>query len=145
MKLVSVLIVSTVAFAITALASGQQSIVPLSDVKTTPAYEMLIARRAAVKAELVGRKERFTSQHPDVKRTDFELSVINIEIEKILASEQSQISKLSRVYGQLILRKIDLQVEEHVLRNQVTTSHPDLKKKRMELEAIQQEIDLLLG
>jgi len=144
MKSISILMVLTVMLGITALASGQQSVGTLPDVKATPAYEMLIVRRAAIRAELVEQKETLTSHHPDVERTGYEFSLLNIEIEKMLASERSQISKLSRVYGQLILRKIDLQVGEHDLRNQLTLTHPDLKKKRIELDAIQQEIDDLL-
>ena len=140
MKSISILMVLTVVLAVTALASGQQSVVTLRDVKATPAYEMLIVRRAAIRAGLVEQKETLTSQHPDIERTRYEFSLLNIEIEKMLASEGSQISKLTRVYGQLILRKIDLQVEEHELRNQLTLTHPDLKKKRIELDAIQQEI-----
>ena len=144
MKSISILMVLTVVLAVTALASRQQPVVTLADVKATPAYEMLIVRRAAIRAELVEQKETLTSQHPDVERTGYELSLLNMEIEKMLGSERSQISKLSRVYGQLILRKIDLQVQEHELRNQLTRAHPDLKKKRIELDAIQQEIDDLL-
>ena len=140
MKSISILMVLTVVLAVTALASGQQSVVTLRDVKATPTYEMLIVRRAAIRAGLVEQKETLTSQHPDIERTRYEFSLLNIEIEKMLASEGSQISKLTRVYGQLILRKIDLQVEEHELRNQLTLTHPDLKKKRIELDAIQQEI-----
>jgi hypothetical protein len=144
MKSISILMVLTVVLAVTALASGRQSVVTLPDVKATPAYEMLIVRRAAIRAELVEQKETLTSHHPDVERTRYEFSLLDIEIEKMLASERSQISKLSRVYGHLILRKIDLQVGEHDLRNQLTLTHPDLKKNRLELDAIQQEIDDLL-
>ena len=144
MKSISILMVLTVVLAVTALASGQQSVVTLRDVKATPAYEMLIVRRAAIRAGLVEQKETLTSQHPDAERAGYELSLLNMEIEKMLGSERSQISKLTRVYGHLILRKIDLQVEEHELRNQLTLTHPDLKKKRIELDAIQQEIDDLL-
>ena len=144
MKSISILMVLTVMLAITALASAQQSVGTLQDVKATPAYEMLIVKRAAVWAELVEQKETLTSQHPDVERTGYEVSLLNIEIEKMLASERSQISKLSHVYGHLILRRIDLEVGEHDLRNQLTLTHPDLKKKRIELDAIQKEIDDLL-
>ena len=144
MKSISILMVLMFMLGITALASAQQSVVTLPDVKATPAYEMLIVRRAAIRAELVEQKETLTGQHPAVERTGYELNLLNIEIEKMLASERSQISKLSRAYGQLILRKIDLQVGEHDLRNQLTLTHPDLKKKRIELDAIQQEIDDLL-
>ena len=144
MKSISILMVLTVMLAVTAPASGQQSVVTLPDVKAAPAYEMLIVKRAAITSELAEQRETLTTQHPDVERTGYELSLVNMEIEKMLASERSQISKLSRIYGQLILRKIDLQVGEHKLRNQLTLTHPDLKKKRIELDAIQQEIDDLL-
>jgi hypothetical protein len=55
----------------------------LPDIKATPAYEMLIVKRAAVWGELIEQKETLTSQHPDVERTHYELSLLNIEIEKM--------------------------------------------------------------
>jgi hypothetical protein len=144
MKTVVMLMVLTVIVAITAVDSRSQSVDTVRDVKATPAYEMLIVKRAALRTEVVVQRQILASQHPDVQGTNYELSLVNIEIERMLVSQSSQISKLSRVYGDLLLRKIDLQVEEHQLRSQVTSTHPDLQKKRIEIAAIQQEIEDLL-
>jgi hypothetical protein len=105
---------------------------------------VLILKRAALKAQLVGQREMMTSQHPDVQRTSDEVSLLSIEIEKLLENSELQISKLSAVYGDLVLRKIELQAAEQQLRRQVTSTHPDVRKKRIEIAALQQEIDDLL-
>ena len=143
MKTISFLVAIIALAAITALAT-EQGDGPTPHIKATPAYEMLIVKRAAVTAEVVEQQKKFTSQHPDVVSSAYELSLLNKEIGKMLAAESSQLSKLSRVYGQLLLRKIELQVEERDLRNRLTLSHPDLKRKRVELNAIQHKINHLM-
>jgi len=144
MKPVVGLIALSVIMAMTAVDSRSQSVDTVRGVKATPAYEMLIVKRAALRTELIEQREILTSQHPDVQHTNYELSILNNEIERMLVNQSSQISKLSSVYGDLILRKINLQAGEHQLRSQVTSTHPDLRKKRIEVAAIQQEIEDLL-
>lgn len=144
MKCISSLMVLTVILAIAALDSNAQSLSRVQDVKATPAFGVFILKRAALNAELVAQQAMFTSQHQDVQRTRYEIGLLNNEIERILVNSGSQISNLSTVYGDVVLRKIELQVEEHQLRCQVTATHPDLRKKRIEIAALQQEIDDLL-
>lgn len=81
---------------------------------------------------------------PTLQRTNYELGLLNNEIDRLLVIPSSQISKLSSVYGDLLLRKIDLQAGEHQLRSQVTSTHPDLRRKRIEIMSILQELEDLL-
>jgi len=144
MKNIGMLMVLVVIMAVLSVNSRSQSLARVQDVKATPAYKSLILKRVSLRGELFRQREMFTSQHPDVERSNYELSLLNKEIERMLASPSSQISKLSTVYADLILRKIDLQAEEYQLRRQVTASHPDLRQKRIELAALQEEIEDLL-
>lgn len=76
-----------------------------SDPKTTPAYGVLVLRKASVEAELADLSGMFTSQHPSVESKRFESSVIGFEMSKVAAVEKSLVHKLSDTYGGLILRK----------------------------------------
>jgi hypothetical protein len=144
MKTLSTLIVLTFTLTIPAFSANAQSRIDNNAVKATPAFEVLILKRATVRAELTQQRQITTIEHPDVVRLAFHLDRLNVEIERLLLTEASQISKLSSVYGHLLLRKIDLEVEANTLRQQVTSTHPDLRKKRIEIDALQREIDLLL-
>ena len=144
MKTISTLIVLTFMLAICAVATSAQSTIDSTAIKATPAFEVLILKRATVRAELNQQRQRTTMEHPDAVRLAYHLDRLNMAIEKLLLNEEAPISKLSSVCGRLLLRKIDLEVEENMLRQQVTSTHPDLRKKRIELDALQREIDFLL-
>lgn len=144
MNPISTRIVLTFILTITAVSTNAQSTIDSTAVKATPAFEVLILKRATVRAQFNQQRQITTIDHPAVVRLAYHLDRLNVEIEKLLLNDALTISKLSSVYGHLLLRKIDLEVEENTLRQQVTSTHPDLRKKRIELDALQLEIDLLL-
>jgi hypothetical protein len=100
-------------------------------------------KRVEVRAELAQLREKVTSQHPAREAKQYELMLLNNEIEKMASIEKAQLPKLSHLYGQLTLRKIELQVSEHALQSQVTSGSPDLRNVRAQLESLRQELDLL--
>lgn len=144
MKTVSTLIVLTFTLTIAAVSTNAQSRIDINAIKATQAFEVLILKRADVRAELTQQRRVTTMEHPDAVRLAYHFHRLNIEIERLLLTEAPEVSKLSSVYGHLLLRKIDLEVEANTLRHQVTSTHPDLIKKRIELDALQREIDLLM-
>jgi hypothetical protein len=144
MKTLSTLIVLTFTLTIITVSTQAQSRINSNAVKATPAFEVLILKRAEVGAELTQQRQVATMEHPDVVRLAYHLDRLNIEIERLLLTEAPEISKLSSVYGHLLLRRIDLEVDANTLRHQVTSTHPDLRKKRIEIDALQREIDLLM-
>ena len=115
-----------------------------SDPKTTPAYGVLVLRKASVEAELADLSGMFTSQHPSVESKRFELSVIGFEMSKVAAVEKSLVHKLSDTYGGLILRKVALEVELKDLHNGFRPQHPSVKKKQAELAALERELKDIL-
>ena len=128
--------VSSVAVGYSPQAGGALS----GDPKTTPAYGVLVLRKASVEAELADLSGMFTSQHPSVESKRFELSVIILEMGKMAALGKPLVSKLSDTYGGLILRKVALEVELKDLRNSYRPQHPHVKKKQVELAALEREI-----
>lgn len=115
-----------------------------SDPKATPAYGAMVLRKAAVEAELAHLSMMFKSGHPHVESKRFELSAVSREMERMQAIEKSRAPKLSDTYANLILRKVALEVELNDLLSSFKPQHPDVKKKRVELDTLTREIEKIL-
>lgn len=112
--------------------------------ETTAAYAVLVLRKAAVEADLAQLSELFTSEHPSVESKRFELHAIGVEMKTLLAVKQSSAAKLSSSVGGLILSKVALEVELNELSGSLTSQHPNVKRKRMELVTLEREIEKIL-
>lgn len=112
--------------------------------ETTPAYGVLVLRKVTLKSELADLSGTLTSAHPRVHSKRFELRAISREMNKMRAVDKSCVSKLSSTVGGLILRKVAVEVELNELMASFTSEHPDVKKKRLELTALEREIENVL-
>lgn len=122
-----------------------QSAERLSSVpETTPAYGALVDRKATVESELADLSGRLTNEHPIVDSKRFELRAISREMNRMRAGDKSRVSKLSGTFGGLILRKVALEVELNELKASLTSQHPDLETKRLQLAALEREIENVL-
>jgi uncharacterized protein involved in exopolysaccharide biosynthesis len=145
MKGLLVAVVLTVSASGNVVAYGPQSAECLSSAaETTPAYGVLVRRKATVRSELADLSERLTHKHPSLETKRFELRAIKLEMDRMRAVEKSRVSKLSNTYGTLILSKVVLEVELNDLLTNLTPQHPDVTKKRLELAALEREIENLL-
>ena len=116
----------------------------LSAPETTPAYAVLVLRKAKVEAELSQLSEELTNEHPSLDTKRFELRAIKREMTRMRAVETSRVSRLSGAVGNLILSKVAIQVELNELLVQLTPQHPDVTKKKVELAALEREIENVL-
>ena len=73
-----------------------------------------------------------------------ELRAITREMDRMRAVEKSRVCKLSQTFGALILSKVDLEVELNDVLVRLTPQHPEVTKKRIELAALQREIENVL-
>ena len=145
MKRLLVALALTITLSSVVVGHTQQSAKRMpSDPKATPAYRTLILHKAAVEAELAGLSGMFTARHPDVQSKRLELSLLRLELEKMQSVGKSGAPKLSHTYGDLILRKVSLKVEFHNLLQSFKPQHPDVEKKRLELAALEREIENVL-
>ena len=113
----------------------------LSAPETTPAYAVLVLRKAKIEAELSQLTEELTNEHPTLESKRFELRAIKREMAKMRAVDTSRASKLSSAVGNLILSKVGLVVELNDLLARLTPQHPAVTKKRSELAALEREIE----
>lgn len=114
------------------------------EAKATPAYEVLVLRKVAVETDLYDLRARVTSDSPTFKTKRFELMLISREMERLQVLEKSVVPKLTNTYGDLILRKVILEVQLNDLRSKVTSESPDFRRTRVELAILEREIDNLL-
>ena len=114
------------------------------DAKATPAYEVLILRKVAVETDLYDLRTKFTSDSELVKTKRFELTFVTREIDKLQRVEQAVIPKLTAVYGDLLLRRVALEVQLEDLRRRFTSDSPDFTRTRTELAVLDREIAKLL-
>ena len=114
------------------------------DPKGTSAYAALVLRKVAVSAELADLSSRLTNESREVRARQVELSLLRREMEAMQAVGRDGVARLSNAYGQLVLRKVALEVELYGLRDSYTAAHPDVKKKRVELQLLRREIEDIL-
>ena len=110
------------------------------DPKTTPAYGVLALRKAAVEADLADLSSKLTEDSRDVRARRFELSAIGREMERMRKVGRGDVPKLSNTYGALILSKVALEVELDGLLSSFTPEYPEVKRKRVELAALEREL-----
>jgi len=124
-----------------ALPSGYTA---TSDAKATPAYEVLLLRKVAVETDLHDLRSRFTSDSEAFKARRFELMAITREMERLQTLEKGVVPKLTGTYGDLILRKVTLEVRLNDLRSKVTAESPDFRRTRTELAILEREMENIL-
>lgn len=95
----------------------------------TRAYTMLREREAAAQAELEKMLAAYTPTFPGVRSRQFELEVIAREAARILSTEQSRLERLSAAYGELVLRRVALEVEVRDALASYTPRHPLVREK----------------
>jgi hypothetical protein len=115
-----------------------------NDPKASPAYAVLVRRKAAVEADLADLSSKLTANSRDVRAKRFELSALGRAAERMQKIGRGNVPKLSSAYGNLILSKVALEVELNELLSSYTPEYPDVKKKQVELAALEREIGGLL-
>jgi uncharacterized protein involved in exopolysaccharide biosynthesis len=110
----------------------------------TPAYGVLVLRKAIVRSELADLSGRLTNEHPSLHAKRFELRAISLEMDKMRAIEKTRMSRLSTTFGALILSKVVLDVQLNELLIRLAVQHPEVTKKRLELGALEREIENVL-
>ncbi|MFL6331722.1 MAG: hypothetical protein ACJ754_00090 [Pyrinomonadaceae bacterium] len=115
-----------------------------ADPKASPAYAVLVLQKAAVEGELADLSSKFTDGSRVVRAKRFELTSLKREMGAMQTVGRDNVSKLSSAYGNLILNKVALEVELNGLLSNFTSDHPEVKKKRVELTALEREIENIL-
>jgi len=138
-------LIIVLAFAVLPVAVlAQKPSEPQQNPKTTQAYSMLIQQKVKLQAELETLLSEYTSDWPTSKKVQFELDTLKSEMKKMAEVEESKVIKLTSGFGSLVLRRIALATEVHVLLEAEGSEWPTFKLKQRELELLDKEIQKLM-
>ena len=139
------LLVLALAFAFSPAATlAQKGSEPEQNPKTTQAYSMLIQEKVKLQAELESLLIEYSSDWPKSKMLQFKLDTLKSEMKKMAEVEESKVIKLTSGFGSLVLRRITLATEVHVLLEEQGSEWPTFKLKQRELELLDKEIEKLM-
>ncbi len=106
----------------------------------SPAYLILILQKVKVEKELNHLLRINTEKSPEVISKREELKFLENEMLALKTIEAGQVKRLTENYGQLIIQKIKIETELAELKRAYTENHPEVKEKRYELTALNNEM-----
>ena len=115
-------------------------------VKTSPAYAEVLLRKTELLSELEALLIDYTEEFPKVKEMRFETGLLQKELDRMLAANVADASRLSAALGKLMVRKCELNVDLWGLQQQFNDQHPDVKRAKRKAELFETAInDILQG
>jgi predicted nuclease with TOPRIM domain len=115
-------------------------------VKTSPAYAEVLLRKTELLAELESLLIEYTEEYPKVKESRFEAGLLQKELDRLLAANVADASRLSAALGKLMVRKCELGVDLWSLQEKFNDQHPDVKRAKRKAEIFEAAInDILQG
>lgn len=122
--------------------SVQPTITP--NAKASPAYAEVILRKTELLSELESLLIEYTDEYQKVKELRFETGLLQKELDKLLALNPSEFSKLSDALGKLMVRKCELNTDLWALQKQFNDEHPDVKRAKRKSEIFEAAINEIL-
>lgn len=112
--------------------------------KHSPAYAEILLRKTERESELEEFVLSYTEDFPKVKEIKFELTLLNKELNKILAVGNAEAGKLTLALGKLIVRKIEIETDLWNLRQQYEGEHPEVKRAQRKIEIYEKAVKEIL-
>ncbi len=100
------------------------------------AYAVLVKEKAKAKGNLYEAEQMFTAQTIQVKAAALRLTLLNRELKKLSRTSARSAVKFSAAYGDLLLTKIQYEVELYELRQKFTPESIVIKKKEIQLASL---------
>ena len=113
-------------------------------VKSSPAYAELLLRKTERESELEEFAIDYTEEYPKVKEIKYELSLLNKEMDKLLAVSAADAGKLTLALGKLLVRKTELETDLWNLNLQYKSDHLEVKRAKRKVDAYEKAIREIL-
>ncbi len=115
-------------------------------IKSSPAYAEVLLRKTELSSELESLLVEYTEEYPKVRDLRFETVLLQKELDKLLAINLAESSKLSAALGKLMVRKCELESELAALQKEFNDQHPEVKRAKRKVEIFETAIrDILQG
>jgi hypothetical protein len=108
--------------------------------RVSEAYVVLVKGKAKAKGDLYEAEHKFSPETIQFQTALLRLELFNREIKKLSRKNARDAAKFSAAYGDLILAKVQTEVELYELRLRFTPESIAVKKKRVELESLNSDI-----
>jgi hypothetical protein len=112
--------------------------------KSSPAYAEVLLRKTEILSELESLLVEYTEDYPKVRESRFEAGLLQKEMDRLLAVNPSESTKLTTALGKLMVRKCELDTELWSLQKQYNDDHPDVKRARRKSEIFGAAINEIL-
>ena len=114
------------------------------DVKTTPAYAELIAKRTEVAAELEVLLPDYTEESPEIREKRLSLQILDAALKRLESVSLEQYLALTPAVGKILARKLEAEAELKILSEIYTDEHPAVKKSKIRFRVFDAELKKLL-
>lgn len=120
--------------------------VSASSVKSSPAYAEVLLRKTELLSELESLLVEYTEEYPKVRDLRYETGLLQKEMDRLLAQNAADSSRLSAALGKLMARKCELETDLWNLQKQFNDQHPDVKRAKRKAEMFEAAIiEILQG
>lgn len=113
-------------------------------IKSSPAFAEVLLRKTELLSELESLLIEYTEEYPKVKELRFEAALVQKELDRLLAVNPAEASKLTQALGKLMVRKTELEVILWSLRKEYNDEHPDVKRAKRKAEIYEAAIKEIL-
>ncbi|CAN5133645.1 hypothetical protein BH20ACI1_BH20ACI1_07100 [soil metagenome] len=113
-------------------------------IRNSPAYAEILLRKTEQTAELEELLVEYTEEFPKVQQLRAELVLLDKEMNRILAVNPSEASKLTLALGKLMLRKVELELDYAKVQKQYTDDNADVKQAKRKVEIFEAAIKEIL-
>ncbi|MGI8469316.1 MAG: hypothetical protein ACR2N3_12775 [Pyrinomonadaceae bacterium] len=113
-------------------------------VKSSPAYAEVLLRKTELEANLEDLLVSYTDDFPKIKETRYELDLIGAALDKILAVNASESSRLTLALGKLLVRKAQLETDLWSLKNKYGDDHVDVKRASRKVAVFEKAVNEIL-
>lgn len=113
--------------------------------RQTPAFAEILLLKTELESDLESLLVDYTDEYPKIKEARFQLSVIQKDMERLLAVKPAEVSKLTLALGKLLARKVAIETDLWALRAKYNDEHPEVKRAKRKLEIFEAAIKEILG
>ena len=138
------ILISTLTLLLSLASFAQQSpkTSNIQAVKSSPAYAEILLRKTELESDVESLLTTYTEDFPKIKESKFELSVIQKDLQTLLA--QTDASKLSLALGKLMVRRAALSTDVWDLQTKYGDDHPDVKRAKRKVSSFDNAIKEIL-
>jgi hypothetical protein len=117
----------------------------VNPVRFSPAFAEILLLKTERDAELESLLIDYTEEYPKIKEARFQLTVIQKDMERLLAVKPAEVTKLTLALGKLMVRRVEIETDVWALRIKYSDDHPEVKRAKRKLEIFEAAIKEILG